>query len=101
MSWVCSSIFLDGFKVQGHTLSRWFTNVEIKVRLFVTIWMLLSPQDEEKRRKLSKDNLSPVDLRVTPRTESNHQMQHRFARPPMVYSWIGITTHPAGVSIAL
>jgi hypothetical protein len=31
-----------------------------------------------------------VDLRVTPRTESDHQMQHRLARNPMMDSRIGI-----------
>jgi hypothetical protein len=67
---------LGGFKVQWHTLSRWFANVEIKVRLFVTFGVLLSPQYQQKRRKLGKDNFRPVDLRVTPRTESDHQMQN-------------------------
>jgi hypothetical protein len=30
-----NSIFLGGLKGQWHTLSRWLTKVEIKVRLFV------------------------------------------------------------------
>jgi transposase-like protein len=98
---VGSSIFLGGFKVQWHTLSRWFTNVEINVCLFVAFGMLLSPQLQQKRRKLRKDNLRPVDLRVTSRTESDHQMQQRLARFPMMDSGIGITAHPTGVSIAL
>ena len=38
---------------------------------------------------------------VTPRTESDHQMQHRVAWFPMMNSRIGITAHPTGVSIAL
>ena len=33
--WVGSSILLGRLKVQWHTLSRWFANVEIKVRLLV------------------------------------------------------------------
>ncbi len=37
-------IFLGGFKVQWHTLSRWFANVEIEVRLLMPCGMLLSPQ---------------------------------------------------------
>jgi hypothetical protein len=95
------SIFLSRFKVQWHALSRWFANVEIKVRLFVAFWVLLAPQYQQKRRKLSKDDLRSVDLRVTSRTESDHQMQHRLARFPMMLSGIGITAHPTGVSIAL
>jgi hypothetical protein len=96
-----SSIFLDGFKVQLHTLSRWFANCKIDVRLLVPFGALLSPQYQQERRKLRKDNLRPVDLRVTPRTESDHQMQLRLARDPMMDSRIGITAHPAGISIAL
>jgi hypothetical protein len=82
-------------------LTRWFANIEIKVRLFVAFGVLLPPQYQQKRRKLRKDDLRPVDLRVTPRTESDHQMQHRLARFPMMHSGIGITAHPTGVSIAL
>jgi hypothetical protein len=92
---------LGGFKVQWHTLSEWFANVEIKVRLFVAFGVLLPPQHQQKRRKLRKDNLRPVDFRVTSRTESDHQMQHGIARFPMMHTGIGITAHPTGVSIAL
>jgi len=95
---VSSSIFLDKFKVEWRTLSRLFANVEIKVRLFVAFGVLLPPQYQKQRRKLRKDNLRPVDLRVTSRTESDHQMQPRIARFPMMHSRIGITSHPAGVS---
>ena len=95
------SILPGGFKVQWHTLSRWFANVEIYICLFVAFGVLLSPQYQQKRRKLGKDNLRPVDLRVTSRTESDHQMQQRLARFPMMDSGIGITAHPTGVSIAL
>jgi hypothetical protein len=95
------SIILGGFKVQWHTLSRWFANVEIKVRLFVAFGVLLSPQFQQKQRKLGKDNLRSVDLGVTPRTESDHQMQNRLARLSMVDAGIGITAHSTGVSIAL
>jgi hypothetical protein len=63
--------------------------------------VLLSPQFQQERRKLRKDNLRPVDLRMTSRTESNHQMQNRLAWFPMMHSGIGITAHPTGVSIAL
>jgi hypothetical protein len=100
-AWVSSSIFLCGFKVQWNTLSRWFSNVEIDVRLFVSFGVLLSPQYQQERRKLCKDNLRPVDLRMASRTESDHQMQNRLARFPMVDARIGITAHPTGVSIAL
>jgi hypothetical protein len=96
-----SSNFLGWLKVQWHTLSRWFAHVEIKVRLFVAFRVLLSPQYQQKRRKLRKDSLRPVDLRVTPRTESDHQTQNRLARLPMVDAGIGITAHPTGVSIPL
>ena len=100
-AWVGSSIFLGGFKVQWHTLSRWFANVEIYICLFVAFGVLLSPQNQQKRRKFRKDHLRPVDLRVTSRTESDHQMQQRLARFPMMDSGIGITAHPTRVSIAL
>ena len=100
-TWVSSSIFLGGLKVQWHTLSRWFANVEIKIRLFVAFGVLLSPQLQQKRRKFRKDNLRPVDPRVTSRTEGDHQMQHRVSRFPMVDARIGITAHPTSVSIAL
>ena len=96
-----SSIFLGALKVQWHTLSRWFANVEIDVRLLVAFGVLLSPQNQQERRKLRKDNLRPVDLRVTPRTESDHQMQNRLARLPMVDAGIGITAQPTGISIPL
>jgi hypothetical protein len=69
--------------------------------LFVAFAVLLSPQCQQKRQKLRKDNLRPVDLRMTPRTESDHQMQRRLAWLTMMHSGIGITAHPAGVSIAL
>ena len=92
-----SSIFLGGFKVQWHTLSRWFANVEIKVRLFVAFGVLLSPQYQQERRKLRKDNLCPVDLCVTSRTESDHQMQHGLARFPMMHSRIRITVYSTPV----
>ena len=95
------SILPGGFKVQWHTLSRWFANVEIYICLFVAFGVLLSPQNQQKQRKLRKENLRPVDLRVTSRTESDHQMQQRLARFPMMYAGIGITAHPTGVSIAL
>jgi len=98
---VGSSLFPGGFKVQWHPLSRWIANVEIKVRLFVAFGVLLPPQYQQKRRKRREDSLRPVDLRVTSRAESDHQMQHRLARFPMMHSRIGITTHAAGVSIAL
>ena len=98
---VSSSIFLGGLKVEWHTLSRWFANVEIDVRLFVAFGVLLSPQYQQKRRKFRKDHLRPVDLRVTSRTESNHQMQQRLTRFPMMDSGVGITAYPTGVSIAL
>ena len=75
--------------------------VEINICLFVAFGVLLSPQNQQKRRKLRKDNLRPVDLRMTSRTESDHQMQQRLARFPMMDSGIGITTNPTGVSIAL
>jgi hypothetical protein len=42
-----------------------------------------------------------MDLRVTSRTESDHQMQNRLARLPMVDAGIGITAHPTGISITL
>ena len=99
--WVSSSIFPAGFKVQWHTLSRWIANVEIYICLFVAFGVLLSPQNQQKRRKLRKDDLRPVDLRVTSRTESDHQMQQRLARFPMMHSGIGITACSTGVSIAL
>jgi len=67
----------------------------------VAFGVLLSPKYQQKRRKLRKNNLRPVDLRVTSRTESDHQMQHRVARFPMMNSGIGITAHPTGVSFAL
>src|ERR1700722_4740663 len=100
-AWVGSSIFLGGLKVQWDTLSRWFANVEIDIRLLMAFGVLLSPQYQQKWRKLRKDNLRPVDLRMTPRTESDHQMQRRLAWFTMMHSGIGITAHPAGVSIAL
>ena len=75
-AWVGSSILPGGFKVQWHTLSRWFANVEIYICLFVAFGVLLSPQNQQMRRKLRKDHLRPVDLRMTSRTESDHQM-HR------------------------
>ena len=81
------------------TLSRSFANLEIKVCLFVAFGVLLSPQYQQKRRKFRKDNLRLVDLRVTSRTESDHQMQYRLARFPMMHSGIGITAHPTGVAI--
>ena len=56
---------------------------------------------QQKRRKLRKDDLCPVDLRMTSRTECDHQMQQRLARFPMMDSGIGITAHPTGVSVAL
>jgi hypothetical protein len=99
--WVGSSVLPGGFKVQWHTLSRWFANVEIYICLFVAFRVLLSPQNQQKRRKFRKDNLRPVDLRMTSCTESDHEMQPRLARFPMMHSGIGITAYPTGVSIAL
>ena len=69
--------------------------------LLMAFGVLLSPQNQQKRLKLRKDNLRPVDLRVTSGTESDHQMQQRLARFPMMDARIGITAHPTGVSIAL
>jgi hypothetical protein len=72
--------------------------------IYVCSWpsgVLLSPQNQLKRRKFRKDNLRPVDLPVTSRTQSDHQMQHRLARFPMMDSGIGIAAYPTGVSIAL
>jgi hypothetical protein len=96
-----SSILPGGFKVQWHSLSRWFANVEIYICLFVAFGVLLPPQNQQKRRKFCKDHLRTVDLRVTSGTKSDHQMQQRLARFPMMDSGIGITAHPTGVSIAL
>ena len=86
---------------QAYCLGRWLAHVEIDVCLLMPCGVLLSPQYQQKRRKLGKNNLRPVDLRVTSRTESDHQMQDGVARLPMVDAGIGITTHPTGVSIAL
>jgi hypothetical protein len=94
-------MFLGGLKVQWQVSGRWFVNVEIKVPLFVAFGVLLSPQFQQKRRKLRKDNLRPMNHRVTSRTQSDHQMQHRLARFPMIHSRMRIAAHPAGVSIAL
>jgi hypothetical protein len=58
---VGSSIFQGGFKVQWDTLSRWIANVDIKVRLLMTFGVLLPPKHQQKRRKLRKDNLRPVE----------------------------------------
>src|ERR1700745_705375 len=91
-----SSILPGGVKVQWHTLSWWFANIEIYICLFVAFGVLLSPQNQQKRRKLPKDYLRPVDLRVTSRTESDHQMQHRISRFPMMHSGIGISVVPLG-----
>lgn len=93
--------FLDRSEVQGHGLSRWLSDVEIKVRLFVAFGVLLSPEDKQRRRKLRNDNLRPMDPRVTSRTESDHKMQHGPARFPMVDAGFGIPAHPTGISIAL
>jgi hypothetical protein len=98
---VRSSIFLGAFKIQWHALSQWIANLEIKLRLSVAFGVLLPPQYEQKRRKLRKDNLGPVDLRVTSHTKSDRPMQHSLARFPTIHSRIGITAHPMGVSIAL
>jgi hypothetical protein len=99
-AWLGNSIFLGGLKVQWHTLSRWFANVEIKVRLFIAFGVLLSPQFKQKLRMRRKNNLRPVDLRVTSRTENDYQMRQGLARFPMMHSGIGIAAPPAGVSIA-
>ena len=84
----------DGREVQWHTLSRWFANVEIYICLFVAFGVLLSPQNQQKRRKFRKHPLRPVDLRMTSRTESDHQMQQRLAQFPMMDFGIGITANP-------
>ncbi|HTF67756.1 MAG TPA: hypothetical protein VK638_34270 [Edaphobacter sp.] len=84
LAWVGNSIFLGGLKVQRHTLSWWFAHVEIDVRPLMSSGMLLSPQLQQERRQFRKDNPRPVDLRVTSRTESDHQMQYRLARLPMM-----------------
>jgi hypothetical protein len=67
----------------------------------MTLGVLLPPKHQQKRRKLRKDNLCPVDLRVTSRTKSDHEMQHRLARFPMMHARIGITAYSTGVSIPL
>jgi hypothetical protein len=85
---------------QAYWLGRWLAHVEIDVSLLTPCGVLFSPQYQQKRRKLRKDNLRPMDLRVAPRTESDHQMQHRLARLPMVNAGIGIPAYPTGVSIA-
>ena len=65
-AWDGRSVLLGGFKVQWHTLSRWFANVEIDVRLLVAFGVLLSPQYQQKQRKLCKDNLRPVVISARP-----------------------------------
>jgi hypothetical protein len=77
-----------------HALSRGFANVEIYICLFVAFGVLSSPKHQQQRRKLRKDNLRPVDLRVTPSTEGDRQMQNRLARFAMMHSGSGITAHP-------
>ena len=59
---------------------------------------LLPPQYQQKWRKFHKDNLRSVDLRVTFLTASNHQMQQRLARFPMMHFRIGITAYPTPAS---
>jgi hypothetical protein len=66
-----------------------FTNTRGKVKKALSIEASALP---------SKDHLRPVDLRVTSRTESDHQMQQRLPRFPMMDSEIGITAHPTGVT---
>jgi hypothetical protein len=91
---------LGWIAVQGHVLSCRLSNVEIDVRLFVVLGMLLSPNYEQSGGN-SVGQTRPVDLRVTSRTESDRPMQHRLARFPMMHSGSGITAHPTGLSIAL
>src|ERR1700722_7430872 len=63
-AWVGSSILPGGFKVQWHTLSRWFANVEIDLRLFVAFGMLLSPQDQGFTHTETRPKGSFLPLRV-------------------------------------
>ena len=41
---------------------------------------------QQERRKHRKNHLRPVNLRVTSRTESDHQMQNSLARFAMMHS---------------
>ena len=86
---------------QAHWLGRSLAHLEIDARLFVPFGVLFPPQCQQKRRELRKDDLRPVDLRVTARPGSDHQMQHGLARFQKMHAWMGITATPADVSITL
>jgi len=42
--------------------------------------MLFPPQLQQQRRHLRKHGFGPMDLRMTARTERDHQVQNRLAR---------------------
>jgi hypothetical protein len=48
--------------------------------------MLLTPQLQQQRRHLRKHGFGPMDLRMTPRAERDHQVQNGFARDAVMDS---------------
>ena len=87
-----SSIFFGGFKVQRHTLSPCFANLEIKVRLFVAFGVLLLPQYQTEEERLEDRQTvrlwgsalaCPISMRPSfPPERCSCESRSDYTRPP-------------------
>jgi hypothetical protein len=73
--------------------------------LFVTVRVLLAPKLEEERRHFCKNSDGSMNLRMTARTERDHQVHDRFARYAMVNDYGALLptrriAHAAPVTVA-
>ena len=66
------------------SLRRRPQRVEVQCCLFVALWMLLSPQDQEQRGHFGHDRFRPMNLRVTARAERDHQTKYRLPWYPVM-----------------
>jgi hypothetical protein len=76
------------------------------VLFVVALWMLLSPQDQEQGGHFGHDSFRPMNLRVTARTEGDHQTKYRLPWYPVMNNDRALVstrciTDPAAVPIAL
>jgi hypothetical protein len=76
-------LFFLGGK-EWNCFSGWPSCPEVQCCLLMTLWMLFAPQDQEQRGHFGHDSFRPMNLRVTARTEGDHQTKYRLPWYPVM-----------------
>ena len=80
----CTSVPFPVLSEQLYGPWRRFLYTKVQHGLLMSAWVLLAPELEQEQRDLRKHRLRLMHLGVAPRTQRDHQMQHRSPRLAMV-----------------